>query len=298
LAQLLKEAAEQIVAIRARTLAIGLASQCHQLGEQQLAEDVFTFAIAGTPDAERVHTTLAATAYLLATGQPARADAVFRPLLDDERCRKDPAFWRLGSVLAKNHGMVAQAARCLDEAIDIDYRDLPDVVNLQTVRAVFGELLNLYQQLAESIGPPDGAGREEFVSRVVRAADRWRSLDADDAAACQSAARILWRLRAKDLAWEYLTTPLALRSDAPDWLGIIQTMKGLGELELAAQACQSAFQADPTNAQILWDHAQLLEQLGRQGANELRRQILEGRWDAKCESLRLEARKRLEDPPK
>ena len=51
----------------------------------------------------------------------------------------------------------------------------------------------------------------EFIGRAVRVADHWRQVDPDPTAAYQAAARILSELGAAEMAWEYLTTPLAAR---------------------------------------------------------------------------------------
>ncbi len=301
LAALMRGAGEKLIERGDRRAAFALAWQCHHVGESQLAEDVFTAALSELPDDTRFGTTLAAVHYLWQTGQYARADALFQPLLADEQLKQDSAFWRIGAALAEHNGMTTRSVMCLDEAMDLEYQRLPDEVNLESVRQVYGQLLGRFQQLADAIDTLPAEPPQELISRVVRATDRWRSLDTDDTAACQVAARVLQRLGAHDLAWDYLTTPLGDRpGDSPAWLDIAQTFRGHSEFELADRSYAKALLAEPTNAQILWDHAQMLEQAGRfNDARSLIRQLGEGQWPQQYESLQTRAQsqlKKLDNP--
>ena len=239
--------------------------------------------------------TFTGVGYLFQTEQYARADALFQPLLSDEKLNRHPFLWRLGAALAEKHGMTARSVACLDRAMDLEYARLPDEVNLEAVRSQFGALLERYQQLADSIATLQTEPSSDIVTRVVRAADRWRSLDSDDTVACQAAARVLSRLGARELAWEYVTTPFGDKpSETPQWLGLGQTLRGQSEFELADRAFSLAFEAESTNAQILWDHAQMFEQCGRSAdARLIYRQIADGQWNAEFESIQTQARKYL-----
>ena len=172
-----------------------------------------------------------------------------------------------------------------------------DVVNLQAVRADYNRLLGQYVQLARAIATLEKDPPADLLVRVIRAADRWRALDPDDTAVCRQAALIFQALGARELAWEYMVTPLAMKpNEAAPWTGPAQQLKGQGELDLAQRAYQSAFEAERTNAQILWDRAQLLQQLGRAGqAHELYRQIAEGKWPRQFNSVQAKAKSMLHD---
>ena len=176
--------------------------------------------------------------------------------------------------------------------MDIEYRRLPEVVNLQAVRSDYSALLGRYEQLAQAIATLEKDPPAGLLVKVVAAADRWRAIDADDTAACQLAARILQAMGARELAWEYLTTPLAMRpNEAGPWTALASTLKQQGEFELADRAYASAFEAERTNAQVLWDRAQLLQQLGRfDEARGLYRQIAEGTWPRQFNGIRSRAR--------
>ena len=130
------------------------------------------------------------------------------------------------------------------------------------------------------------------MSRVVKAADRWRALDVDDTLACQSAARILQQLGAKELAWDYLTTPLADRpNESAPWTGLAQTLRQQGQVDLADRAYATAFEIEPTNAQLLWDRAQLLQQMGRYDkARHLYREIGNGNWQPRFNRIQTQAK--------
>lgn len=133
------------------------------------------------------------------------------------------------------------------------------------------------------------------LARVIRAADRWRSLDPDPTAACQLAARVLRQLGAKDLAWDYLTTPVGLRpNEAAPWVELAAHLQTEGAFDLADRAYATAYDAEPTNAQILWDHAQMLQQVGRPAdAGRLYQKLAEGDWQPRFQWLKGQARQLL-----
>ncbi len=295
---LMKSAAARLAADDYRPAIAALAWQSHESGDATLADELILAALGGVTDDDRLSTTLAAVEFFWQTDQFARANAFYQPLLADKEFSHDPGAWRLGAELARRHGVTDRSLECLDHALDLEYERLPDVVNLEAVRGAFGELLNRYQQQADSLRTGDSRPRVEFIARLIRATDRWRSLDSDDTAACQAAARVLGTVGADDLAWEYLTTPLAARSsESPPWLSLAATLREQKSFNLAARAFARAFEAEPANAQILWDHAQLLDGAGNaDGARRLLRQIADGQWDHKYDAIHSEARQKLVRP--
>jgi tetratricopeptide (TPR) repeat protein len=139
---------------------------------------------------------------------------------------------------------------------------------------------------------PDGLPPSHLVSRTVRAADRWRALDRDSDAPCQQASSILKALGAHDLAWDYLTTPLGRRpGESGPWLNLAQTLNRQGSLDLADRAYAAAFDAEATNAQILWDRAQNLRQAGKlDEAHKVLTQLADGKWQPRFNWLKEQAR--------
>ena len=82
--------------------------------------------------------------------------------------------------------------------------------------------------------------------------------------------------------------------EAGPWLTLAQTLQQRGDVELADKALAAAFAAEPTNAQTLWDRAQLLRHCGRSAeARGLIKQLAEGTWQPRFAWLRNEARRQM-----
>jgi tetratricopeptide (TPR) repeat protein len=221
---------------------------------------------------------------------------LLQPLLDkllaDEGYARWPGLWRLAATLAERRGQAARSLQCTERAMDLEYQSLGEQVNVQTIRTQYGQLLGRYQQVAAALATVGSQPPADFLDRVIRAADRWRAIDTDPTAACQAAARIFADLGAADLAWAYLTTPLAARpNEAAPWVSLAETLRQQGQFELADRAYASAFEAEPTNARILWDRAQVLQQTGRAAeAKKLLRQISESEWQPAFSGLKSQAK--------
>ena len=100
---------------------------------------------------------------------------------------------------------------------------------------------------------------------------------------------------AEGLSWREGDEVILYELDHPagvfPWLNLAGNLRKQGELKLAAEAFSSAFAAEPTNAQILWDRAQNLRQLGKQQeATALVRRIAEGSWQPRFSGLQAQAR--------
>ena len=134
-----------------------------------------------------------------------------------------------------------------------------------------------------------------LLARIIRAADHWRSLDPDSAACCQAAAGIFATLGATELAWEYLTTPVAHQPhDSGTWLQQARTLRQRHEAALADRAYARAFAAEPTNAEILSERGDFLLESGRfKEARALFRQLAAGPWQPRFDNLKHQARERL-----
>src|SRR5262249_46448947 len=155
--------------------------------------------------------------------------------------------------------LLARSVAALEKALDLEFRALPEVINLNAVRNDYRGLLSHYQQLAAAVVMLEDAPakHKDLLAKVVRAADRWRSLDPDNAEVCQLTGRILQVLSAKELAWDYVTTPIGMKpNEAAPWLGLATTLQQHGDFELADRAFAMAFTTEPTNADILWQRAQ------------------------------------------
>ena len=99
----------------------------------------------------------------------------------------------------------------------------------------------------------------------------------------------------REQSWEYLTTPLARRpNDADPWHALAVQLVKRADNELAEHAYQAACEAEPTNAEILWDRAENLQRIGKAvEARALWRQIAEGTWQPRFRPVQTQARSRL-----
>jgi hypothetical protein len=272
-----------------------LAWQNQQLGQHELANDLVSSVLAKASGWQKPAITLAAIDFLVQSNRLAQADSALQGLMADEKLAEQPGLWRLGAELAEKRGITSRAVQCLEKALDMEYRQLPEVINLQKVRQDYTKLLSHYHQLAVALTALENEPPKNFVARVVRAADRWRALDGDGAQACQLAAKTLQAVGARDLAWDYLTTPIALKpNESAPWLEVARTAME-SDVDLADRAFGLAFKAESTNAQILWDHAQCLHQFGRfTQAQQLYRQLAESEWQPRFQNLRDQARFKLQ----
>ncbi|HZU35165.1 MAG TPA: hypothetical protein VFA18_04610, partial [Gemmataceae bacterium] len=125
-----------------RLLAIALAWQCWQLGDQALADNALAAALDHLPkDKGRLIPTLAAIEFLLQTNQPVRADNLLRPLLADKHFGERPELWRLGMRIAEARKQTPRSLACLERALALEAEHLPPVINLRQVRTDYGALL-------------------------------------------------------------------------------------------------------------------------------------------------------------
>jgi anti-sigma factor RsiW len=292
MAQLMRRTAEQLSAKGQRMSVITLAWQCRQLDEPKLADELLGRALANVPEAERLAVNVAGVEFLWQTAQQDAADELLQKLLADDKLNTNPSLWRLASQLAGQRKLLKRQVEYFDKALEMEFKNLPTLVNIQRVRSDYGRLLNSYQQVAVAMSYLEAQPPADFVTKVVRAADRWRSLDSDPTAACHAAARILKYLGARDLAWDYMTTPTALKpNESEPQLVLARTLRQDGETELSDKAFALAFEAESTNPQILLEHAQMLQQAGRVAdAQRLYRQIAEGKWQPRFQWIQQQAR--------
>jgi Tfp pilus assembly protein PilF len=294
---LMHQAAARLIAQKHHASIIALAWQCRQLEDPSLADDLVKLALKDPPEEARPFITWLAIGYLWQTNQYDWANTLLSALLADEKLAQDANLWRLGAALAEKRNVDTDLAAYLEKALDIEYHQLPNVINVEGVRSQYGALLYHYQKLADAmrilkVKPPD-----DFLPRVIRAADRWRSLDTDGRSACETAAHVLATLDAKEEAWEYLTTAVAAESnEAAPWHGLARRWGGYRETDLADRAYAAAAEVEPGNAQITWDWADYLMQTGQATrARRLYQQLANGTWEPRYQSLQQQARQRLQD---
>ena len=274
-----------------------LAWQNFWVGDLDMANEVLAKAVAVCePTADRDLARLGAVQFYRMTIQPLQADAMLQLLLAEEPYRNDPALWRVAAELAAQRKQSARVGMCMERALDLEFRNLPAVVNVQAIRNDYTTLLTHYQQMADAFALVEKEPTRDFVAKVVRAADRWRSLEADPTQPCQLAAKILQTVGATELAWDYLTTPIGMKpNEAKPWWDLAKALAADGSLTLADRAFAQAFEAEPTNAQILWERAASLEQGGRGAeARGVYQRLAEGEWQERFRWMQVEAKQRMQ----
>jgi tetratricopeptide (TPR) repeat protein len=294
---LMRKAARQLVEEDARPAVIGLSWQARQVGDQALGNELFKTATADVRADEDLATVFAMVEYLYHTGRHAEADAALRPVLDIPICARWPALWRLAAKLAEPQGHTARALEYQERSTLLKHERHRKAIPLEMVRNDYRGLLDRYRQLAESVTTDDMQPSQELLGRIVRVADRWRVADPEPKEACHTAARIFSNLGAAELAWDYVTTPLAAEpAKAVPWKELAEELRQQVQLDLAERVYASAFAAEPGNPQHLWDRAQVLFQAERPAeARQLLKQIAEGPWPPAHQALRSQAQKRLHE---
>ncbi len=291
----LRQAGQQLARAKKAHSLLALAYQAQQTLDSAITDELLTLACTAAPASDH-NFDLAALSCMWQTKRLARADVLLQKLLAQEALASQPGLWRWAAQLAQERGMTAKVVACLDRALDLDYRQLPDVVNLEDLRRDYRALLEKQESLALALATLGVDPQKELAAAVVRNADRWRALDPDNAEPCQLAAKVLQVLGAKELAWDYLTTLIGRRpNEADPWLELAKQFRDADQFELADRAFALAFQAEPTNAQILWDRAENLQRQGKiDQARQLYRQLADGPWQPRFEGLQRQARQMLQ----
>ncbi len=293
--KLLRETAVQLILDKHRLAVVALAEQVAALGDVPLGGELIDLSLKGADANERPALQLAGMQHFMRHGQLDKADQLFNELMRDETLAQRADLWRLGVALSQARHQTPRAMTRLERALDLEYAERPAVIDLEAVRRDFGQLLAHYEKVAEAMSLLQQSPPADFTDRVVRFADRWRSLDKDAPAPCETAARILSQVGATDLAWDYRTTPLIHQSEANAWLQLAREKSGQGEVEHADRAFAAAFALSPTNPEVLWERAtNLCRPAPTPAARALFRELRNGDWGANTQSWREKAKVQLE----
>jgi Tfp pilus assembly protein PilF len=293
---LMQQTAKKLIADKHRPAVLALAWQCWQLDDAPQADQLLHMALPGIKNAKERHgLQLAGVLFYKNTKQLPQADQLLGKLLADPEQGQKPGLWRLAAHIAADRKQIGRAMECLEKALDLEFKNLPEVINLSQVREDYSKLLDHYKNMADAIVALKVAPPEGFLAKVIQTADRWRSLDPKSGDACGIAAEILMALGQRDLGWDYLTTPIAMQPNEPGpWAKLAGNLNQGGELVLADLAYKAACEAEPTNAQLLWNRAENLQQSGKTvPAQALYRQIAEGHWGPQYQGLVAQAKMRL-----
>jgi ferric-dicitrate binding protein FerR (iron transport regulator)/tetratricopeptide (TPR) repeat protein len=299
---LMSEEAGKAISENRRPLVVLLAWQAKQLGDHPMADRFIHLALKDMKPEERVLTTICAIEYLWNTNEPERADALVHGLVDHKILDKSPMMWRLSSMIAEKRGQTIRQFADLERALDLEFAAMPETFNVEKIRRDYDQLLAHYQWLADASVSLKVAPPADLLAKTIRYADRWRSLDPEVNDVCNRTASVLRTIggdNASALAWDYVTTPLALRpNESSPWLSLAESAKREGDLALADRCYREAYTAEPTNAQILWDRAQLLQRRGHEAeARKIMRQIVDGDWQDRFSGVKTQARQIIGTAP-
>jgi tetratricopeptide (TPR) repeat protein len=294
--ELLRRTTDRLVKKKEREALLALARQCWQIGDAAASQQVYDMVRESLSiGKDQVPLLAVVLDFLEETGQLTAADELLQAFLGKPALARDPRVLRRAYQLAHRRDLPRLEQEYLERLLDAEFQDLPEVVDLESVRREYGDLLHRYESQAKAMQALGIAVPGDFKDRVIRTADRWRALDRDHDEPCQLAAGILRILGENTEAWDYLTTPIGQRpNDAAAWVSLASSLAKEGEWALADNAYAAAAEADPTNAAILWDRAHNLTQAGRLDlAAPLYRRLAEGRWAPEYRGLQEQARSRI-----
>ena len=256
-----------------------LAIQIRQLGNTKVADQILTTILSVLDAKQRPDVALQAIEQLRQLKDP-RADRLLNQVMELPMADQIPSLWRFASALAADSGRTRLATERLERAMQIEFATRPKVINIETVRSDYSGLLAKFEELITASATLEVALPVDLAANIIQAADQWRTLDEDDTASCQTASRLLAKLNMKDVAWDYLTTPLAENSgESAPWIALARTLATDNETDLAHTAWTRAFEFETTNPEILLEHAQLLQTAGRLApAKALLQQITTNQW--------------------
>ena len=271
---------------------IALARSCIALTEPTLAAKVFQLAIQDQDLAAQPRLNLVALAYLKEAAQWEQAEACVRRALANEKLKRAPQLWRDAANIAHHRKKFGDWIESLDKASALEFAALPKTVNLEVFRRDYDALFGQFDQRADQLTDAKQPEKTAFARVVQRAASRWREIDSNDTTACHRTATILTKLGLTAAAWNYWTTPLAETPDqSPVWKTFASAMQSQQRPIIADHAWSTAFACEPTNPEILVQHAQFLRST-RQAvrADELLNKVINSEWQPRFESTKQQAR--------
>ena len=290
---LMHETARQFIDKKRYTAAVALAEQCWQLDERALAGTLLNEVLAAVknqPDGWM--TTLAVVDFYQHNNELARADALLQPLLADPRLAEMPGLWRLAAALVERRGMETQAISYLEKALGLEYRHLPNVIDLNSWRADYGRLLNYYLKSARGAKALNAAAPPDLRAKTLRTIDRWRAHDPEANERCKTAAEIFNLLGETELAWDYHTTALLDQGlSVSTWQNLAESLSKEGDYRpVADEALLVAAQVEPSNAEVLWQRALNLRAAKQnEEADQLLRRLANETWPERYQGIRAAA---------
>ena len=275
-----------------------VARRCVRLKELGLGAEVYQLVVTGRDLSAESQLNITVLEYAKEAENWELAEACIQRAFADARLQGVSSVWRDAATISHHLKRDDEWIQRLEKAYEIEFAELPAMVNLETFRQSYEALFNQLEERAGQVADAPPATKLELARTVQRAANRWRQIDDNDTSACHRAARILGKLGLASVAWDYWTAPLA---EAPDqssaWVIFANVMNGEHRFVVADQAWSTAFECEPTNPDILLQHAQFLRVTNQeQRARELLTKITSDNWQPRFEPTKAQAQTMLTAP--
>jgi len=289
--ELVKQAALELLKQDRHLALIEAARRCVALSESALAAEIFQLAIKDQDLAAKPLLNLLALEYAKEATDWELAEACVQRALADAKLQQVSTLWRDAAGIAQHRNKFHDWIEFLDRAYELEFAALPKTVNLETFRQDYDKLFGQLEQRMEQLINAPQAEKLSFARMVQRAATRWRDIDVDDTTACHRTARILTKLGFATAAWNYWTTPLAETPDQSTvWQAFAVAMNAEQRFSVTDRAWSTAFACEPTNPEILLQHAQFLRSTRQEKrATELLTRIITNTWQARFDSIKTQA---------
>tara|TARA_R110002072_G_scaffold303142_1_gene495835 strand:+ start:109260 stop:115841 length:6582 start_codon:yes stop_codon:yes gene_type:complete len=273
-----------------------LALNCAVIAEHDTARQLLNLGIKEADLSNRPDLLLAGLQCLMTIEDWDRAEDFVRRLINNRNARENAALWRTASQIATALGNDDESLQRLEQAMRLEFASLPDTVNVESLRADYNRLFDRFTTFVDKSLAEGNALPKDFIERVTQATDAWRSVDPDPTVACQRAAKLLQLVGLYDDAWAYWTTPLAnTTSSSGAWTKLAMALAETNQIHRASQAWSEAFAAEPTNPELLWNHASLLRNHNQpEQAKKLLTQIMNGKWQPRFANYKPRAKSLLQ----
>ncbi|MDA1158559.1 MAG: VIT domain-containing protein [Planctomycetota bacterium] len=294
--QLILESAAPLARQKRQLELLQLALNCAVIAEHDTARQLLDSVIKGADFRKRPDLLLIVLRCLMTIDDWGQAEDFARQLINYRNARENASLWRTASQIATALGNDDESLRRLEQAMRLEFSSLPDTVNVESLRAEYNKLFDRFAMFADKSLADGKALPKDFVERVTQMADAWRSIDPDPTVACQRAAKLLQLVGLYESAWDYWTTPLVnTANSSAAWTNLATALAETNQIHRASLAWSEAFAAEPTNPELLWNHASLLSNHNQpERAKKLLTQIMNGKWQPRFATYKSKAKSLLQ----
>lgn len=290
------ESADPLVEQQRSLELLQLSLNCATIAEHDTARQLLDRGIKGVKLSKRPDLLIVGLQCLITIDDWSRAEDFARKLMRYRDAHQNASLWRTASQIAAALGDDDESLRRLEQAMRLEFSALPDTVNVEAFRSEYNKLFDRFTTYSEAMLDTRKPLPDDFAERVTQAADAWRSIDPDPTQACQRTARLLQLIGLYDPAWDYWTTPLVnTANSSAAWTNLATALTKTNQIHRASQAWTEAFAAEPTNPELLWNHASLMRDHNQPAqAKKLLTQIVNGKWQPRFANYKSKARSLLQ----